>query len=131
MKSEQEIKDMIKKNPHWTRDRLVSELGLSYTQGELTESMKMDFKRLRELVELHKDEVELRDGVIYFKDYEFEDEGRENGYFIELHRIDDLKKLTWWIHHLCEKGWVNNSMIRKLIEIATKEIGLKMYEGEG
>jgi hypothetical protein len=39
--------------------------------------------------------------------------------------------LIWWIHHLCEKGWMNTEKTKDLIEVATEEMGLKMYQGEG
>jgi|GEM_PF-2369010 hypothetical protein len=52
-------------------------------------------------------------------------------YYIGLDRIDNPIKLIWWIHHLCEKQWFNQRMSKRLIELATERMGLKMYQGQG
>jgi hypothetical protein len=75
---------------------------------------------------LYKNEglVRLEKGNIFIKthtDYE---------YNFAAERIDTPLRLVWWLHHLCEKRWMDNERVRRLIEVATGQMGVKMYEGK-
>ena len=52
-------------------------------------------------------------------------------YLIHKDRINNPIKLIWWIHHLCEKNWMDLRAIENLIELTTKLMNIKMYQGEG
>ena len=37
-------------------------------------------------------------------------------YEVDLDEIKDFKQLTEWVHHLCEKTWMDSDMVREFIE---------------
>ena len=75
------------------------------------------------------EQVTVRDDgdFIVFVDYSI---GRKVEYDIAVNRCNTPISLVWWIHHMCEKGWMTTHAIECFIELATQKMGLKPYEGE-
>ena len=71
--------------------------------------------------------VEIVDGeLLIYPD------GERNPYPIDVRRIKKPIQLIWWIHHLSGKGWFDNQMCKKVIEVVcTKIMNIKMYQGQG
>jgi len=128
-----DLKKVLKKyhddelNPY----KILRELGVEFDLDDISYFGRVDLTQPLPLKYSAKDVVSVKNGAICFKDYEYEEEPRENFYFIELDRIDTPIKLIWWIHHLEEKGFFTRWMCKRLIEVTTEKMGFKMYEGEG
>ena len=50
-------------------------------------------------------------------------------YEIGLDRIDTKEKALEWVHHLCEKDWITPQLIRRVLDLAAKHHGWKIYVG--
>jgi len=74
--------------------------------------------RLKEREEKLRQQVSIKEGHIVIN-VEFE-------YNIALSRCDTAEKLLYWIWHLTEKTWMTNDVMRRFIEIACRENGIKM-----
>ena len=47
-------------------------------------------------------------------------------YNIALSRCDTAEKLLHWVWHLTEKTWMTNDVMRRFIEVASRENKIKM-----
>jgi hypothetical protein len=47
-------------------------------------------------------------------------------YEIELSRITDYGQILGWVNHLCEKTWMNPTLIRRFISVACKANNLQL-----
>lgn len=56
---------------------------------------------------------------------------KKGSYPLSFSEMNTPKQLLWKIHHLTEKGWVDNEIIRKLIEVAVEKMGIRMYDPQG
>lgn len=59
----------------------------------------------------------------------YEDDGTlvlrlPNQYRIEGNRIDDERKLLWWVRHLCGKCWMTTEALGVLIDLVAERNGL-------
>jgi len=48
-------------------------------------------------------------------------------YNISLKTISSEKDVLKWAHHLCEKTWLTIPVLRRFIEVAMSETGLKLH----
>ncbi|HZU36305.1 MAG TPA: hypothetical protein VFA18_10370 [Gemmataceae bacterium] len=48
-------------------------------------------------------------------------------YEIAWDRIDNLAKLTAWIHHLTHKQWITVAMLRRIMDLAAEHHGLNIH----
>lgn len=51
-------------------------------------------------------------------------------YEIELERIKDSNDLIHWIHHLCEKTWMDTDYLSEFIERVYKIKGWNLHESD-
>ncbi len=46
---------------------------------------------------------------------------------ISLKTISSEKDVLDWAHHICEKTWMTVPVLRRFIEVAVRESGLKLH----
>lgn len=85
---------------------------------------KIDNKKFTNWLYKNDKLVQLKNGYVFIKTH------TDYKYSFSIDRIDTPIRLTWWLHHLCEKRWMDNERVRRLIEVAAENMGIKMYEGE-